>query len=528
MSSQQHFAGKIKPSDLPAPPEAALGIVKACRDQEVGATQLSSIVNQDPRLTVEVLRTVNSAFFGLERKVRSANQAVAVLGNRALRNIALCFAVRDATRAESMKGFDVTDFWEDALRRAVGARHFAGMLGLDQEEAFTLGLLQEFGILVMLHVMPGKVSSWPIIRATSNEHRPRVEHENFGTSHTHVGWMLARNWGLPEEIGVAIANHHDEPPQGLGDTAVRMCQVARAAEALGSVFTARDKRGSLEDCNQVLSGPPFTLNTTQVEELLASVPEQVEAVSATLGLGVGEQPSFQGILEQANKQLVEEHLSYQELTLKLQAALEEKERFYHALELANARLEQLAYFDPLTGLSNRRHFEDGFLREIHRHSRTGRPMSVVVMDIDKFKTVNDTYGHPFGDVVLSAIASVLQEVLRATDIKARVGGDEMYLLMPETPAPVAIKTTERVRKAITELKLTIGEATVPVSCSFGGTTWAGRVDGTTSANEIAEQVVKAADLALYESKEQGRNAVSWSDVDSADEDKEEDSYDWDY
>jgi diguanylate cyclase (GGDEF)-like protein len=528
MSSQQHFAGKIKPSDLPAPPEAALGIVKACRDQEVGATQLSSIVNQDPRLTVEVLRTVNSAFFGLERKVRSANQAVAVLGNRALRNIALCFAVRDATRAESMKGFDVTDFWEDALRRAVGARHFAGMLGLDQEEAFTLGLLQEFGILVMLHVMPGKVSSWPIIRATSNEHRPRVEHENFGTSHTHVGWMLARNWGLPEEIGVAIANHHDEPPQGLGDTAVRMCQVARAAEALGSVFTARDKRGSLEDCNQVLSGPPFTLNTTQVEELLASVPEQVEAVSATLGLGVGEQPSFQGILEQANKQLVEEHLSYQELTLKLQAALEEKERFYHALELANARLEQLAYYDPLTGLSNRRHFEDGFLREIHRHSRTGRPLSVVVMDIDKFKTVNDTYGHPFGDVVLSAIASVLQEVLRATDIKARVGGDEMYLLMPETPAPVGMKTTERVRKAIEGLDLTIGDARVPVSCSFGGTTWAGRVDNSTTANEIAEQIVKAADVALYESKEKGRNSVSWSDVDAAGEDEEEDSYEWDY
>ena len=528
MSSQQHFAGKIKPSDLPAPPQAALGIVKACRDQEVGATQLSSIVNQDPRLTVEVLRTVNSAFFGLERKVRSANQAVAVLGNRALRNIALCFAVRDATRAESMKGFDVVDFWEDALRRAVGARYFAGLLGLDQEEAFTLGLLQEFGIMVMLHVMPGKVSSWPIIRATGMEHRPRVEHENFGTSHTHVGWMLARNWGLPEEIGVAIANHHDESPQGLSENVRKLCQVARGAEVLGTVFTARDKRTSLEFCHQVLTAEPFGLTTEQVEEVLASVPEQVEAVSATLGLGVKEQASFQGILEQANKQLVEEHLSYQELTLKLQAALEEKERFYHALELANARLEQLAYYDPLTGLSNRRHFEDGFLREIHRHSRTGRPLSVVCMDIDKFKTVNDSYGHPFGDVVLSAIASVLQEVLRATDIKARVGGDEMYLLMPETPGPVGLKTAERVRKAISKLDLSIGDARVPVSCSFGGTTWAGRVDSNTTANEIAEQIVKAADVALYESKEKGRDTVTWTDVNDADDDKEEDSYDWDY
>jgi len=525
--SSQHFAGKIKPSDLPAPPEAALGIVKACRDQEVGAAQLSSIVNQDPRLTVEVLRTVNSAFFGLERKVRSANQAVAVLGNRALRNIALCFAVRDATRAESMKGFDVTDFWEDALRRAVGARHFAGLLNLDQEEAFTLGLLQEFGILVMLHVMPGKVKSWPIIRATSMVERLRVEHENFGTAHTHVGWILARNWGLPEEIGVAIANHHDDTPQGLSSETIKMCQVARGAEVLGSVFTARDKRTSLERCHEVLTDEPFHLTTDQVEDLLTSVPEQVVAVSATLGLGVGEQASFQGILEQANKQLVEEHLSYQELNLRLQAALEGKESLFHALELANARLEQLAYYDPLTGLSNRRHFEDGFLREIHRHSRTGRPLSVVCLDIDKFKTVNDTYGHPFGDVVLSAIASVLQETLRATDIKARVGGDEMYMLMPETPGPVGIKTAERVRKAIAKLELTIGDARVSVSCSLGGTTWAGRVDNNTTANEIAEQVIKAADTALYESKNGGRNSVSWTDVDD-DEDKEDESNEWDY
>jgi len=524
MSSQQHFAGKIKPSDLPAPPQAALGIVKACRDHEVGAAQLSNIVNQDPRLTVEVLRTVNSAFFGLERKVRSANQAVAVLGNRALRNIALCFAVRDATRAESMKGFDVTGFWEDALRRAVGARHFAGLLDLDQEESFTLGLLQEFGILVMLHVMPGKVKSWPIIRAASMEDKLRVEHENFGTAHTHVGWILARNWGLPEEIGVAIANHHDDSPQGLSPETIKMCQVARGAEVLGSVFTARDKRVSLERCHEVLTDEPFGLTTDQIEDLLTSVPEQVEAVSATLGLGVGEQASFQGILEQANKQLVEEHLSYQELNLKLQAALEEKESLFHALELANARLEQLAYYDPLTGLSNRRHFEDGFLREIHRHSRTGRPLSVVCLDIDKFKPVNDTYGHPFGDVVLSAIASVLQETLRASDIKARVGGDEMYMLMPETPGPVGMEIAERVRKAISSLELTIGDARVPVSCSLGGTTWAGRVDNNTTANDIAEQVIKAADTALYESKDSGRNTVSWTD----DDDNEEESNEWDY
>ncbi len=527
MSSSQHFAGKIKPQDLPAPPQSALGIVKACRDPDVGAAQLATIVNQDPRLTVEVLRTVNSAFFGLERKVRSAPQAVAVLGNRSLRNIALCFAVRDATRAENMKGFDAGDFWEDALRRAVASRHLAGLLKLEQEEAFTLGLLQEFGILVMMHVMPSKVSVWPIIRATGMESRLRVEHENFSTSHTHVGWMLARNWGLPEEIGVAIANHHDDPPSELSDTARAMCRVANGSESLASVFTARDKRAALERCHSNLAAEPFKLSHGQVEELLTSIPEQVEATSATLGLGVKDQASFDGILEQANKQLVEEHLSYQELTLKLQAALEEKESLFHALELANARLEQLAYFDPLTGLSNRRHFEDGFLREIHRHSRTGRPLSVIVLDIDKFKNINDSYGHPFGDVVLSAIASVLQSKCRQTDIKARVGGDEMYVLLPETAINNGLQVAEKIRKAITELELSLGETRVAVSCSLGGATWAGRVDSSNSANQVAAEIIKAADSALYESKRGGRDSVSWCEADEPD-DNEDDSCEWDY
>lgn len=496
--------GKIKPSDLPAPPQAALGIVKACRDPDVGAQQLSNIVTRDPRLTAEVLRTVNSAFFGLDRKIGSASQAVAVLGNRALRNIALCFAVRDATRAEAMKGFDIVEFWEEALRRGVVARSLAARLGLDTEEAFTLGLLQEFGTLAMLHVMPDRLAAWPLVRTALPAQRIAIERENFGTTHTHVGWMLARNWGLPEEIGLAIANHHDDPPTGLDPQALDMCRIARASEMLAAVFGAQDKRQALEDAHEIMAGTPWRLSRGEVDDLLAGMPSAVERVGLALGLSVKDQPSFDTILREANEHLVEANLSYQELIWRLQQVTQ-------ALQLANARLEQLAYHDALTGLSNRRHFEEGFLREVVRHSRTGRPLSMVIMDIDKFKVINDSWGHPFGDVVLGNLAAAMQSTLRRSDLKARVGGDEFYVLLPETTDVMGRKAMAQLREAVRGLDLTMGDTQVPVSVSMGGVTWSGRVDGDAGAHALARTLVKRADDALYGVKRAGGDGVGWAD-----------------
>ena len=150
----------IQPSDLPAPPEATARIVRACSDSDVGAHQLARIVSSDPVLTAEILRTVNSAFFGLSRPVKSAAQAVTVMGNRALRNLALCLAVRDAVKPGSIHDFDIMDYWEDALRRAVAARCLSHDVGVDPDEAFTIGLLQDFGMLALLYAQPHKGSVW--------------------------------------------------------------------------------------------------------------------------------------------------------------------------------------------------------------------------------------------------------------------------------------------------------------------------------------------------------------------------------
>ena len=120
----------IKPSDLPAPPQSALEMLRACSRDDVDNRQLAGFARTDPVLTAEVLRVVNTPLFGIAREVNSVQHAITLLGVRALRNIVLCLLVREAVTQQTIPGVDVTHFWEDSLRRAVAARLLGPQLGL--------------------------------------------------------------------------------------------------------------------------------------------------------------------------------------------------------------------------------------------------------------------------------------------------------------------------------------------------------------------------------------------------------------
>ncbi len=156
--------------------------------------------------------------------------------------------------------------------------------------------------------------------------------------------------------------------------------------------------------------------------------------------------------------------------------------------------------DPLTGIANRRGFDERYARVIDETDRYGGTAALVLMDIDHFKRVNDTYGHDAGDTVLKAVAAVLAEGRRTVDLAARLGGEEMVVLLPQTDAAGAREVAERLRRRIEGLavRTTVGE--VRVTASFGVGEYAARV-GTAAA------VVERADQALYAAKRNGRNRV---------------------
>ena len=164
---------------------------------------------------------------------------------------------------------------------------------------------------------------------------------------------------------------------------------------------------------------------------------------------------------------------------------------------ANATLETLATTDVLTGLFNRRYAMDRLGSEIASARRHGEPLSLVLMDADDFKAVNDTYGHDAGDAALREIGAALKLGFRAGDVVCRLGGDEFLAICPRTPSAVAAQVGERVRLGLASRRI-----------AAGGGEWRGSLSvGIASLETGAEELLKAADLALYEAKHLGRNRV---------------------
>jgi len=173
-----------------------------------------------------------------------------------------------------------------------------------------------------------------------------------------------------------------------------------------------------------------------------------------------------------------------------------RERAYSShLEGLSRRLRYLAYRDSLTGLYNHRYFQEELAHEVERAQRYGQPLSVLMLDVDRFKEVNDTYGHLMGDTLLSYVAQVIAAQLRSSDVAARYGGDEFAVILPETDQTKAIAVAEKLSNAVSADHRWQGALleNLGVGISFGVAAFPD--DGRT-----ADDLLGAADRRLYAAK----------------------------
>lgn len=177
-------------------------------------------------------------------------------------------------------------------------------------------------------------------------------------------------------------------------------------------------------------------------------------------------------------------------------------RIRNVLRLIQQRrlLDQMAHLDGLTGIPNRRKFEQVIENEWSRHKRSAQPLSLAILDVDHFKRFNDTFGHARGDDVLQAVAGSIRDMLRRTgDFAARLGGEEFVLVFSGADAQSSTIMAEHVRQAMEQIELPVGKITV----SIGGITF------IPEAQYSVEQAMETADQLLYEAKQNGRNRVCW-------------------
>jgi two-component system, cell cycle response regulator len=183
---------------------------------------------------------------------------------------------------------------------------------------------------------------------------------------------------------------------------------------------------------------------------------------------------------------------------KLQDELDRKNR---ELEEVNLKLKELSITDGLTGLFNHRHVHELLQEEYERSKRSGDSLGVAMLDLDRFKQLNDTYGHQTGDLVLSETARILRENAREIDMIGRYGGEEFIAILPDADEEAAISYAERVRQAVegfvfehdgTEIRMTVSGG---VAC------------GTAAEVDNPDELIRLADMALYEAKGGGRNCI---------------------
>ena len=213
-----------------------------------------------------------------------------------------------------------------------------------------------------------------------------------------------------------------------------------------------------------------------VEYFVTPLKEIDDVVGAAIIINnISERVLAEGALSEANKRL---------------------QRLNDELKLKNERLQEISVTDSLTNLFNHRHIIERLQEHVSASERYQRDLSVMMLDIDFFKQVNDNFGHPYGDVVLEKISTTMREVIRAVDIPGRYGGEEFLVVMPETDLDEAIGIAERVRESIEALSW---DKPITLTISAGVAKW--------KKGESASDLISRADCLLYEAKNGGRNQV---------------------
>ncbi|MGG3280579.1 sensor domain-containing diguanylate cyclase [Paenibacillus solani] len=236
---------------------------------------------------------------------------------------------------------------------------------------------------------------------------------------------------------------------------------------------------------------PFILNGRKSER------EGQEWLDCVL-VQVGKRIDYEMELRLANKQIEKAYWEKDQALEELQHIYAEIERKQTELMEINAVLLELSNTDKLTGMKNRRFFQEKLEEELKLFSETGVPFSLFMLDIDHFKRVNDTWGHAYGDEVLFDVASVLQTHAREGDIVARYGGEEFVMLLPRTQASEAKACADRIRQAVSDFSWKEDGVTISI----------GIMTATDALEDNEAILLEQADQALYASKENGRNRVT--------------------
>lgn len=472
---------------LPTLPAVAIEILELTQTEQVDLNEIARTITKDPALSSKILRTVNSSFYQRSHSVSTISHALVILGLQAVRTLVLGFSLTHNlnTKAASDHGFKHLDYWRRSIYSATAARTLASKIGLvQQEEVFLAALLQDIGMLVLDQTL-GQQYGKLCAGAATHEQLLKVETEHLGMSHADVSGLMAELWKLPPVLSAPVAYHHR--PSEVADPQLRkLAEVCHVAGRCSDIFVYEEAdaiKSVRESCKAW-----FNIEESRCDELMDEIGKRTREVAPLFQITLGPGVSFESILKKANETLVE-------LTLRTQQQAS-------TLQEQNHELKKQATTDALTGLANRAKFDKFITDQFTYAQGIKKPLALLMLDLDRFKQVNDTHGHPAGDQVLRVVSKLLRNAARSQDLAARYGGEEMTLVLPGTGRTTAAAIAESIRRAIEARPVAFGSSRLPITTSVGVAVYEPDVPLKSAA-----QLIKAADMALYAAKQGGRNCV---------------------
>ncbi|SHE88624.1 diguanylate cyclase (GGDEF) domain-containing protein [Modicisalibacter ilicicola DSM 19980] len=480
---------------LPSLPAVVVRVVELARDTSANLQEVVETLGRDPALSARLLSLANTVFYAQHRAAEDLTQAVNRIGLERTLSLALGCSLVSSSKKRGASGFDLERYWQRSLLCAVSAKSLAESLNLHDEAGalFTASLLQDIGMLA-LHAAEEERYVKLLGEADTHAELIDLEQQAYGTDHAQVGGWLAERWQLSERTLNWIRSSHDPLEQGGS----REQQISNCVIAAGILADAwREGEATLGAAMATLE-EYFDLETPDVLATIMELQEQLPLLASLYDITVPERLDGNRLMLEAKQLLAEKNARLQQDLVRQQEEIERLRQQQRDLSL-QTRL------DPLTRVYNRAYIEEilnGLFDEMREEFR---PLAVVFMDLDHFKSINDDYGHAVGDEVLKNFTMFLRPMAEAAGGEiGRYGGEEFVAILPNHDGEGAMSFAEYVRSRLKQVSL--GGTRNPglrVTASFGIATI---VKGNEFRNVGA--LLDAADSSMYLSKRSGRDRIT--------------------
>jgi diguanylate cyclase (GGDEF)-like protein len=482
----QKLLAQIKSSpQLPSLPAIAVRVLELAKQSNASVGNLAKVISSDPALAAKVLKTVNSSFYGLPHQVSTINHALVLLGIQTVKTLALGFSLATSLNSKKSAHFDYVRFWRQSLYSAVAARTLAkAVQSKEPEEAFLAGLLSDIGTLAMHRALGREYDV--LLEASEGDQVKLValSREKFDLDHAQVGGALAEHWKFPPAMVEPIRQHHNLTQKSNDPRS--LVRIVYAGVLCGQVFAAKHA-GLLQRAKNELSNG-LKLPPAKILSIFAEIHAQTKELADLFEINIEPGRSYHDIEQDARQTLVE-------ITLQSQLQTQNAQRQIQALQTE-------ATTDGLTGLANRNRLYQFMRQALEQATRAGKPLSVLFLDLDNFKAINDTYGHQAGDEVLECTAELLKSLLGKDELAARYGGEEFVMVLNAKDSVAAAKLADKIRTAIQTKRIASKGTDISFTASIGVAT-----SDAAHRFKSPDELIAAADGAVYAAKSGGRNCV---------------------